>query len=627
MRTIQGEDLQQHEREMNMAEQPIPVRPDEIDPASLHAKYLQERDRRLRKDGWAQYVDINAQPEYLDDPYVEPGFTRAPIDEEIEVAIIGGGFSALMTASRLKKDGIDDIRIIERAADFGGTWYWNRYPGAACDVESYIYMPLLEEVGTVPSQKYAGAAEIWEHTKAIGRHFGLYENALFQTEVRSLDWDEASGRWLIRTSRGDLIRARFVCLGVGQVTRPKLPGIPGIESFRGESFHTSRWDYGYTGGGPNSVMEKLKDKRVAIIGTGATAVQAIPPLGESAGHLFVFQRTPSAVDIRANRPTDYSWAKALQPGWQRRRMENFDSIIANIPQDEDLVGDSWTDVWRNLLVLSEGDGENGVMERSPEETRQLADYTKMEQIRRRVDMVVKDKATAEALKPWYNLFCKRPCFHDGYLQTYNRPNVTLVDTKGRGVERITEKGLVFEGVEYEVDLIVYATGFEQNAPVYRAGGFDVNGVGGASLEAKFEDGVQSLHGITSKGFPNLFMLGTLAQAGGTVNFPLGASHQCEHVSYILKRCADDNVVRVETTAEAETAWAAQMEAKHIDRDQFLADCTPGYYNWEGDTKKSFLNHLYGGGAFEYFRILQQWRNGRFEKDFHLEHAPARVAAE
>ena len=597
------------------------VRADEIDPGALHAKYLAERDKRLRDDGAAQYVALDNESRYLADPYVDAGYTRAPREVEVEVAIIGGGFAGLMTAARFHTEGLEDVAIIERGSDFGGTWYWNRYPGAACDVEAYIYMPLLEEIGTIPTQKYVGAPEIFEHTRAIGRHYGLYDKALFRTEVRALRWVEEADRWTISTNHGDTITARFVCLGVGQVTRPKLPGIPGIGTFKGHSFHTCRWDFGYTGGDANGNMGKLADKRVAIIGTGATGVQAIPHLGACAEQLYVFQRTPSAVDVRANRPTDYEWAKSLQPGWQRRRMDNFDAIIANMPQDEDLVADSWTDVWRNLLVLAEADGVNGVMERPAEEMRQLADYKKMEEIRRRVDAVVEDKETAEALKPWYNLFCKRPCFHDGYLQTYNRPNVKLVDTKGRGVDRITERGVVFDGVEYEVDLIVYATGFEQNVPVYRAGGFDVIGVDGLSLEDKFADGVRSLHGMITHGFPNLFMMGTLAQAGGTVNFPYCVSEQCRHTAIVVKRCVDEGVVRMEVEQEAEDAWARTMEEKRIDRDQFLADCTPGYYNVEGDTKKSFLNHLYGGGAFEYFDVLQAWRDDRFGKDLALKRAP------
>ena len=586
-----------------------------FDPDALHHKYLAERDRRLRPDGYAQYVPIDHDnARYLDDPYVEPGYSRAPIVEELEVAIIGGGFSGLLTAGRLHQAGVTDFRIIERGGDFGGTWYWNRYPGAACDVEAYIYMPLLEEVGYIPTEKYAKAPEIWDHTKAIGRHFGLYEKALFQTEVTSVRWDAAIDRWIVSTNHGDTIKARFLCLGVGQVTRPKLPGIPGIETYKGDSFHTCRWDYAVTGGSSLGHLTRLSDKRVAIIGTGATAIQAIPHLGEWAQHLYVFQRTPSAVDVRANRPTDYDWAGDLKPGWQRRRMENFDSIIANIPQDEDLVADSWTDVWRNLLVLAKKDGENDVAERPPEELRQLADYRKMEEIRQRVDDTVEDHATAEALKPYYNLFCKRPCFHDSYLQTYNRPNVTLVDTKARGVDSITENAVVFDGVEYPVDLIVYATGFEQNAPSYRAGNFEIIGTDDVSMADKWADGARTLHGVVSHGFPNLFMMGVLAQAGGTVNFPLGLSEQCTHVSALIRRCIDQDIVRVETSQRAEDAWGAEMAAKAIDRDVFLAECTPGYYNGEGDTKLSFLNGLYGGGAFEYFDILRRWRDHGFEAD-------------
>ena len=208
------------------------------------------------------------------------------------MAIIGGGFGGLLMGGRLREAGFDDIRVIEKAGDFGGTWYWNRYPGAMCDVESYCYLPLLEELNYIPKHKYSYAPEIFEHSKAIARHYDLYKNACLQTGVSALRWDDTSGRWIIHTDRGDAIRAQFVAMANGPLNRPKLPGIPGITSFTGHTFHTSRWDYDYTGGDSDGNLTGLRDKRVAIIGTGATAVQCIPHLGEWAKHLYVFQRTP-----------------------------------------------------------------------------------------------------------------------------------------------------------------------------------------------------------------------------------------------------------------------------------------------------------------------------------------------
>ena len=297
------------------------------DPDALHAKYLAERDRRIRPDGLAQYTEVVAEfSRYVDDPYVEPGFTRAPVFDEVECAIIGGGFGGLLMGARLREAGYENLRVVESAGDFGGTWYWNRYPGAMCDVESYCYLPLLEELGYIPKHKYSFAPEILEHSRHIARHFRLYDNALMQTTITDMRWDEAAQRWIISTNRGDKFRAHTVMMANGPLSRPKLPGIPGINDFKGHTFHTSRWDYAYTGGDSFGNLEGLKDKRVGIIGTGATAVQCVPHLGASAKELYVFQRTPSSVDVRNNRETDMEWAAGLEPGWQKRRMENFSSI-------------------------------------------------------------------------------------------------------------------------------------------------------------------------------------------------------------------------------------------------------------------------------------------------------------
>ena len=404
-----------------------------FDPDALREKYREERDKRLRDAGNDQYIEVAGEFErYLHDPYVAP-IEREPLTDEVEVLIIGGGFGGLLAGARLREAGIDGIRVIEKGGDFGGTWYWNRYPGAACDVESYVYLPLLEEIGYMPKEKYSQAAEILAHSQAIGRHFDLYRNACFQTEVTEMRWDDATSRWIVTTNRGDAMRARYIVMASGPLHRPKLPGIEGIESFEGHSFHTSRWDYDYTGGDSNGGLVGLADKRVGIIGTGATAVQCVPHLGASAQELFVFQRTPSSIDVRDNRPTDPEWAAGLEPGWQERRMENFNNLVSGIPESEDLVDDGWTDIIGNLLIrVRRGEGDltpEGLMA-----TMELADFEKMEQIRARVETIVDDPTTAEALKPYYRQFCKRPCFHDEYLDTFNRAERAPHRHRGSGCQ-------------------------------------------------------------------------------------------------------------------------------------------------------------------------------------------------
>jgi cyclohexanone monooxygenase len=580
-----------------------------FDPKALREKYRAERDKRLRSDGNEQYVKIDGQfARYLDDPYVEPGFSRAPLTDEVDVAIIGGGFGGLLAGARLREAGVKDIRVIEKGGDFGGTWYWNRYPGAACDVESYVYLPLLEELGYIPVEKYSRAPEILAHSRAIGRHFGLYDNACFQTEVTRLDWDEAGSCWIISTNRGDAMRARFVIMANGPLHRPKLPGIPGVETFKGHSFHTSRWDYAYTGGDSNGGLTGLKDKRVGIIGTGATAVQCVPHLAAGAKELFVFQRTPSSIDVRANRPTDPQWVSSLTPGWQQRRMDNFNILVSGGFQDEDLVNDGWTEIIRNLLILArrnERAGESAPAEAG--EMLEIADFQKMNQVRARVDKVVMDPVTAEALKPYYRQFCKRPCFHDEYLDAFNRPNVTLVDTEGRGVEKITEHAVWANGRAYEIDCLIYATGFEVGTEYTRRSGYEVYGKGGVSLTERWQDGVRTLHGFHTRGFPNCFIV-TQTQSGFSVNFPHMLNEQSKHLAHIVSHCLETQVRALEVTAEAEQDWVDTIQKLAVMREKFQAECTPGYYNNEGKPNaRAVQNGFYGAGPIRFVEVLESWR--------------------
>jgi cyclohexanone monooxygenase len=578
----------------------------DFDPDALREKYREERDKRLRPDGNRQYVGMEGRFEhYLEDPYVEP-IVRDPIQKQVDVVVIGGGFGGILAGARLREAGIEDICLIEKGGDFGGTWYWNRYPGAQCDIESYIYLPLLEEVGYVPKEKYSHAPEILEHSRALGRHFRLYDGALFQTEIKKMTWSDDLSRWIVETSRDDRIEARFVVMASGPLHRPKLPGVAGIADFTGHTFHTSRWDYEYTGGGPEGDLDKLHDKKVAIIGTGATAVQVVPHLGASAEHLYVFQRTPSSIDVRNNRPTDPAWAASLEPGWQKRRMVNFNNLVTGIPEAEDMVDDGWTDIIGNLMVrMRKGDGAS-----TPEqmaEIVELADFEKMEQVRSRVDAIVEDPATAAALKPWYRQFCKRPCFHDEYLQTFNRPNVTLVDTQGRGVDRITQKGVVANGVEYEVDCIVFATGFEVGTDYSRRAGCEIVGREGVTLSAKWAEGTRTLHGMHAHGFPNLLLVSN-SQAGFTVNFPHMLDEQSHHLAYIVREAMARGVKEVEATKEAEDAWVQTILDTAVFNADFQESCTPGYYNNEGQPSSlARQNGFFGLGANAFVSIIEEWR--------------------
>ena len=609
----------------------------DFDPDALRKKYRSERDKRLRQDGNEQYQEVSGEFSYfVEDPYVEEKIEREPLTDEVDVVIIGGGFGGMLAAARLREKGIDNFKIIEKGADFGGTWYWNRYPGASCDIESYIYFPLLEETGFVPKQKYTNAPETLEYCKIICEKFNLYENACLQTEVTSTVWNEDTGRWLVKTNLNDEIKARYVVHSNGPLNRPKLPAIKGINNFKGHTFHTSRWDYDYTGGDSHGNLDNLKDKRIAIIGTGATAVQCVPHLGAGAEQLYVFQRTPSSIDVRNNQPTDPDWISTQKEGWHDERRKNFETLLTGGRVKEDLVADGWTEAFRLLFgnlrekapskmkmaswaatsIFSSEMYKKGfktyMTDKAMEamdirNAMQMADFQKMEKVRTRAQEVVKDEKTAESLKPYYNQFCKRPCFHDEYLDTFNRPNVELVDTDGKGLEEISENGIVFNGKEYEVDCIIFATGFEVGTEYSRRAGYQIHGVEGITVSQKWGNGLATFHGMHSKGFPNSFFFGP-AQSGFTATYTYSLDEQSIHLAYILEKLMDKGATRIEASKEAEEQWIQTIIEKARLTADFQENCTPGYYNNEGKINQTPQNNTYGGGPIEFFSLMKKWRS-------------------
>ena len=588
--------------------------PDDIDVPRLREKYRLEADRRRRPDGNAQYQATSG--EFIDfyerDPH-SPPIVRDPVAEDSDVVILGAGFSGLLIGARLKQAGITDVRIIEMGGDVGGTWYWNRYPGAQCDVESYTYLPLLEELNYVPKEKYSHGPEIHEYCVRIAKHFGLFERALFGTIIRELRWDNSIRRWRITTNRGDEIRARFFVMGPGPLNKPKLPGVPGIDRFKGHSFHTSRWDYDYTGGGSAGGLLKLGDKRVAIIGTGATAVQIVPHVGRDAKHLYVFQRTPCYVDERGNGPTDTKWMKSLKPGWQAERQRSFllGSMERYAPGDRDLVCDGWTEINRNVQAKLAAMGNPDLPMDKWMEIREVEDYRVMERLRRRLESIVNDKKTAEALKPYYRWLCKRPCFNDDYLPTFNRPNVTLVDVSGsKGVEGISETGIIAEGTAYEVDCIIYASGFEVTDDRKRRFAIDViEGRDGLSLYDYWADGYKTLHGMTAHGFPNFFFIG-YSQGAATGSVTTGLEMQAKHIAYIVKEASARGATTVEPSQRAQDEWVRMSREKLFIDQQFWQLCTPSFYNHEGEALSSYpvFGEPYWAGFYAFDQLMKEWRD-------------------
>ena len=586
----------------------------DFDPDALHAKYIEERDKRLER-GDRTYIKIRDDfSHYTDDPHSKADFTRDPVFDEVKVCLIGAGFGSLVMGAHLRRTGFDDIRLVDTAGDVGGTWYWNRYPGAACDTEGYVYVPMLEDTGTMLQTKYAYQPEILAQANRIADEYELRRNGLFQTAVTGMEWDESAQKWTISTDRGDKFKAQYVVMANGPINRPKLPGIAGINDFEGHTFHTCRWDYGYTGGDTTGGLVGLQDKRVGIIGTGATAVQVIPHLGRWAKELFVFQRTPCCVDLRYNTPTDPDWAKSLKPGWQWDRMTNFNSVLEGYEDVEiDQVNDGWTRLYRMamgpaLKAAAEKLGRplNG-KERS--QLLELYDYINMNRIRDQIGEIVKDKKTAESLKPWYRQFCKRPTFHESYLETFNRPNVHLVDTDGVGVERLTRDGVVAAGAEHKIDCLIFATGFESETTYVDRAGYDIVGRGGKKLSEYWSEGLRTFHGVAIDGFPNCFLVGR-TQAGASLNLLFGITHQIHHITYILSEAEKRGAEVIEAKAEAVEDFLADFRANARNSERFWAECTPGFFNNEGNTKKKigYFTDSYGGGARKFWGMLEDWRN-------------------
>jgi cation diffusion facilitator CzcD-associated flavoprotein CzcO len=581
----------------------------DFDPEAGRAKYLAERDKRLVPHR-ADIRDLSTDEyfaSYRDDPFT-PFTDRPPVAEDVDVVIVGGGIAGILAGARLREAGIGGIRIIDQAGGIGGTWYWNRYPGVMCDVESYIYLPMLEELGYIPKHRYAFGDEIRHHLEAVAERSDLVDDALFHTGVTRAEWQEGASRWRIRTDRGDEVTCRWYVLAVGILNLLKLPTIPGMEDFGGHSFHSARWDYGYTGGGPGEPLTNLSDRSVALFGTGASGIQIIPPLAAAAKHVYLFQRTPSAIGERGNRPTEPGFGDDFEPGWQRARMDNFQAIIMGRPVDGDLVDDGWTHDYAGARNAPRTEGMTVAEYLAVAEE---VDFRIMEAHRNRVAELVADPTTAEVVKPYYRYMCKRPCFHDEYLPALNSPNVTVVDCPG-GIERITGKGPVVDGHQYEVDCIVYGTGFEAEVtPIVRRAGHDVVGRGGVTLAQKWGDGAASLFGMMTRGFPNMFIMPAPGQqAVVTVNYTQLAVLGAEFVGRVVGQLERKGIGVFDVSAEAEAEWTQKIVDSFVDASSIMAACTPSRLNNEGHPEEmNPRNGNYGRGLgdwFAYRDLLERW---------------------
>ncbi|NRH33641.1 NAD(P)/FAD-dependent oxidoreductase [Rhodococcus sp. MS13] len=594
-----------------LPESGVPVDVD-FDYAELLARYDEERDARLaRPTSRSKGADAHDEEALRTwDPYA-PRIDREGVDLDLDVVVLGGGFGGITAGKWLKEQGIDNFRIVEQASDFGGTWYWNRYPGAQCDVQSYLYLPYLEESGYMPTKKYVGGKEIFEHAQRLGRLFDIYPNALFQTVVTDVRWDESHNAWVIATDRGDTIRAKFVIRANGPFSKPQYPTVPGIDDFKGKIIHTSRWDYQYTGGDQDLPLDKLRDKRVALIGTGATGIQVAPRLADAAEQVFVVQRTPALVAERNNAPTDPDWVATLTPGWQSQMHENFTDQLSGLVHVEDLVQDVWTQIYRALPGHDLVDVEvSSLPEKDQIHLSILSDLKIVNAVRERVDRTVSNPETAEALKPWFGVVCKRPGFHDEYLPIFNKESVTLINAR-QGLDRITENGFVANGVEHEVDCLIFATGFETGPHTVGSYGYEILGRDGRNLREHFAGGLKTLHGFFSRDFPNLIELG-LSQNAFNVHYTYMLDRKARHATRMIKHALDADIVSFEPTHEAESEWGEVVRLAGESHAAYQATCTPGYYNGQGNVTQGIFREIYQAPDRDYWGLIEEWwENGEF----------------
>jgi len=469
---------------------------------------------------------------------------------ELDAVIVGAGFSGLYLLHRMREAGFS-TRIFETGDNVGGTWYWNRYPGARCDVESIYYNytfsnELLKE--WTWSSKYAEQPEILSYINYVADKFDLRRDIQFKTRVDSAHFDEKKNRWEVHLNNGQTVSARYFITAVGCLSASNVPKFKGLESFKGEWYHTGRW--------PHEKVE-FKGKRVGVIGTGSSGIQSIPVIAKEAEHLTVFQRTPQYSTPARNEPNDPEYIKQVRDNYREIRTQMRSSLtgIPAEPRNRSAFDDTpeerrrtYEAAWEKggLLTISYSYNDLSL---TPEANETVAEF-----IRSKIREVVKDREVAEKLLPNFYYGTKRPIIDTDYFETYNRENVTLVDVKKAQIEEITPIGVRTADAEYELDMIVFATGFDAiTGPLFK---IDIRGRDGVSLKEKWAGGAETRTylGIGTASFPNMFMLTGPESPSVLSNMMVSIEQHVEWVSDCINYMRDNNKEVIEVNMEAENAW-------------------------------------------------------------------------
>jgi len=507
---------------------------------------------------------------------------------EYEVAIIGAGIAGLYLLHRLRGLGCR-VLVLEAGTDVGGTWYWNRYPGARFDSESWSYgysfsPELLDEWQW--SEHFAAQPETLRYLQHVARKFDLYRDIRFETRVAAAHYDDARGDWLVRTEDGGAVRAAILVTAIGGLTEPYVPNIPGREDFQGESWHTARW--------PHRPVD-FSDKRVAVIGTGATAVQLITEISKNIGHLTVFQRTANYCKPLRNAPitaAEQADIRARYPEIFALCRQSFGAFIHDFdPRSAFDLDDAERRALYERLWAEPGFGfwlggfRDLLTDRAANET--AAAFVR-EKIRERV----KDPAVAALLTPTDHAFgTKRVPLESGYYEAFNRDNVRLIDLRATPIERITATGLRTTDAEFDFDAIIFATGFDAATGAHRR--IDIRGEGGQSLAEKWAAAPRTYLGMQSVGFPNMFIVGGGPQnAASFCNVPRCLEQNVEWVSDAIAYMRERGYRSIAATPEAEEAWV-----RHV-ADTVAGTLFPETESWFMGANvpgKVRVFQLYGGG--------------------------------
>jgi cyclohexanone monooxygenase len=472
----------------------------------------------------------------------------------VDVVVVGAGFAGLYQLHRLRGLGLR-VRVIEAAAGVGGTWYWNRYPGARCDVDSlsysYSFSPELEQEWTW-TEKYSTQPEILRYINHVADQFDLRRDITFSTRVESSVWDEAARRWTVSTDHGESIRAQFVIMATGCLSVTKLPEVPGIETFAGPTYHTSRW--------PHEGVD-FTGMRIAVIGTGSSGIQAIPLLAEQAADTTVFQRTPNFTVPASNRPLAQKEIADVKANYREfRQAQRTSSFWVLVPEPthsahaatEDERNAAYQAVWDKGALFSMLTSYTDLL------TDKAANDTVAEFVREKIREIVHDPEIAEALSPrGYAFGTKRPCLDSGYYETFNKEHVQLVDLRKTPILALTQKGVQTTDREYEFDAIVFATGFDAMTGALTA--IDIRGRSGVTLKDKWAAGPRTYLGIAVADFPNLFTITGPSSPSVLSNMVVSIEQHVDWITDAIGYLRKHELCEMTPTAEAEAAWLAHVE--------------------------------------------------------------------